>query len=202
MILKGFRFGMLLQIAVGPVCLFILNTSISKGFTEAMSGVAAVSLVDALFIMAAILGVAAILEKNKSAKVFFKYFGALVLILFGLQTVLGVFGISILPDIDIFKNDNAGTTFFTVLFLTISNPLTIMFWAGVFSSRIVDDGMNRRDMYLFGAGAVLSTLSFMTFISLLGSVLGVFVPITLMNVLNIAVGAVLIGFGIKTAYSK
>lgn len=202
MILKGFRFGMLLQIAVGPVCLFILNTSIAKGFAEAMSGVAAVSLVDALFILAAILGVAAILEKNKSAKVFFKYFGALVLILFGVQTVLGVFGISILPDIDMFKNDGAGTTFFTVLFLTISNPLTIMFWAGVFSSRIVEDGMNRRDMYLFGAGAVMSTLSFMTFVSLLGSGLGIFVPVALMSVLNFVVGAVLIGFGFKTAYSK
>lgn len=32
MFLKGFKFGMLLQLAIGPICLFIFQTSITKGF--------------------------------------------------------------------------------------------------------------------------------------------------------------------------
>lgn len=202
MVIKGFKFGMLLQIAVGPVCLFIFKTSVERGLAEAMSGVAAVSFVDALFIIAAILGVAALLEKNNSTKIFFKYFGALVLVLFGLQTLLGVFGMSILPDINIFGNAGASTTFFKVLLLTMSNPLTIMFWAGVFSSRIVEENMDRKDMYLFGAGAVLSTLFFMTLVSIIGNAAGVFVSGIVMSILNFVVGSVLVGFGLKTAYSK
>lgn len=202
MLIKGFRFGMLLQIAVGPVCLFIFGTSVESGFWEAMQGVAAVTLVDSLFILGAILGMAAILEKKEGAKTFFKYFGASILILFGLQTLLGVFGLSILPNINLFKGISSGSAFPKVLLLTLSNPLTIMFWAGVFSSRIIEDGLGRKEMYLFGAGAVLSTLFFMTFVSALGSIAGVFIPEAAMSVLNALVGILLIGFGLRTVYRK
>ncbi|HCO18661.1 MAG TPA: lysine transporter LysE [Tissierellales bacterium] len=202
MLIKGFKFGMLLQIAVGPVCLFIFGTSVENGFWQAMQGVAAVTLVDSLFIIGAILGMAAILEKKEGAKTFFKYFGASILILFGLQTLLGVFGLSILPAINLFRSVSSGSAFPKVLLLTLSNPLTIMFWAGVFSSRIVEDGLGRTEMYLFGAGAVLSTLLFMTFVSALGSIAGVFIPEAAMSVLNGLVGLLLIGFGLRTVYRK
>lgn len=202
MLIKGFKFGMLLQIAVGPVCLFIFGTSVENGFWQAMQGVAAVTLVDSLFIIGAILGMAAILEKKEGAKTFFKYFGASILILFGLQTLLGVFGLSILPDINLFRSVSSGSAFPKVLLLTLSNPLTIMFWAGVFSSKIVEDGLGRKEMYLFGVGAVLSTLLFMTFVSALGSVAGIFIPEAAMSVLNGLVGLILIGFGLRTVYRK
>ncbi|MDY0256524.1 LysE family transporter [Gudongella oleilytica] len=202
MLIKGFKFGMLLQIAVGPVCLFIFGTSVENGFWQAMQGVAAVTLVDSLFIIGAILGMAAILEKKEGAKTFFKYFGASILILFGLQTLLGVFGLSILPAINLFRSVSSGSAFPKVLLLTLSNPLTIMFWAGVFSSKIVEDGLGRKEMYLFGAGAVLSTLLFMTFVSALGSVAGIFIPEAAMSVLNGLVGLILIGFGLRTVYRK
>ncbi|WP_164906015.1 LysE family translocator [Gudongella oleilytica] len=200
--IKGFKFGMLLQIAVGPVCLFIFGTSVENGFWQAMQGVAAVTLVDSLFIIGAILGMAAILEKKEGAKTFFKYFGASILILFGLQTLLGVFGLSILPAINLFRSVSSGSAFPKVLLLTLSNPLTIMFWAGVFSSKIVEDGLGRKEMYLFGVGAVLSTLLFMTFVSALGSVAGIFIPEAAMSVLNGLVGLILIGFGLRTVYRK
>jgi threonine/homoserine/homoserine lactone efflux protein len=193
---------MLLQIAVGPVCLFIFGTSVENGFWQAMQGVAAVTLVDSLFIIGAILGMAAILEKKEGAKTFFKYFGASILILFGLQTLLGVFGLSILPAINLFRSVSSGSAFPKVLLLTLSNPLTIMFWAGVFSSKIVEDGLGRKEMSLFGAGAVLSTLLFMTFVSALGSVAGIFIPEAAMSVLNGLVGLILIGFGLRTFYRK
>ncbi len=202
MLIKGFKFGMLLQIAVGPVCLFIFGSSVENGFWQAMQGVAAVTLVDSLFIIGAILGMAAILEKKEGAKTFFKYFGASILILFGLQTLLGVFGLSILPAINLFRSVSSGSAFPKVLLLTLSNPLTIMFWAGVFSSKIVEDGLGRKEMYLFGAGAVLSTLLFMTFVSALGSVAGIFIPEAAMSVLNGLVGLILIGFGLRTVYRK
>jgi threonine/homoserine/homoserine lactone efflux protein len=202
MLIKGFKFGMLLQIAVGPVCLFIFGTSVENGFWQAMQGVAAVTLVDSLFIIGAILGMAAILEKKEGAKTFFKYFGASILILFGLQTLLGVFGLSILPAINLFRSVSSGSAFPKVLLLTLSNPLTIMFWAGVFSSKIVEDGLGRKEMYLFGVGAVLSTLLFMTFVSALGSVAGIFIPEAAMSVLNGLVGLILIGFGLRTVYRK
>ncbi len=38
MLFKGYKFGMLLQIAVGPVCLFIFQAAASAGFATAEDG--------------------------------------------------------------------------------------------------------------------------------------------------------------------
>lgn len=76
MIIKGFKFGMLLQIAVGPICLFVFQTAAAHGFTSAMSGVIGVTLIDALYILAAICGLGTLIEHYKNFKnnsVFWSY---------------------------------------------------------------------------------------------------------------------------------
>jgi hypothetical protein len=42
MIYKGFKFGMLLQLAIGPMCLMVFNTSATYGFLVALSLVLAI----------------------------------------------------------------------------------------------------------------------------------------------------------------
>lgn len=37
MIYKGFKFGMLLQLAIGPMCLMVFNTSTTYGFWMGLS---------------------------------------------------------------------------------------------------------------------------------------------------------------------
>ena len=101
MIIKGFRFGMILQLAVGPVCLFIFQTAVSSGALIALLGVAGVSLIDGTFIIAAILGLGAILNDNEQIKKVIKLFGAVILILFGSSTILGVIGVNILPSLSL-----------------------------------------------------------------------------------------------------
>ena len=64
MIVKGFRFGMILQLAIGPMCIFIFQTSIKYGFLQAEQGVIGTAIVDSLEILLAILGVGMILEKS------------------------------------------------------------------------------------------------------------------------------------------
>lgn len=199
MILKGLKFGMILQIAVGPVCLLIFQTSIALGLVAALTGVLAVTLIDTLFILAAIWGIGSLLERNNNLKIFIKYFGAFVLMLFGLSTILGALGISILPTINFFTQNTSESVFVKLIILTLSNPLTILFWAGVFSTKIVEENMNTSEMYYFGIGAVLSTILFLSSISVLGQFINVFVSDTMMTFLNIIVGMVLIAFGIKTA---
>ena len=57
-------------------------------------------------------------------------------------------------------------------------------------------------MYSFGLGAVLSTLLFLALIAGAGNFLNHFMNPFLLNTLNIIVGLLLIGFGIKTAFKK
>lgn len=39
MIIKGFRFGMILQFAIGPMCIFIFQTGIAHGFWRAVCAI-------------------------------------------------------------------------------------------------------------------------------------------------------------------
>ena len=202
MIIQGLRFGMMLQFAIGPVCIFIFQAASAAGFYPAETGVLGVVLVDGLYILASIVGLGALIARYPGMKTALKIFGAIVLIVFGASTLLNTLGISFLPSLQFSSSAAPGGMFWRTALLTLSNPLTIIFWAGVFSSRIAKGSMSRSDMYSFGAGAVLSTLLFLTLIALLGSLSGAFLPEAAIKLLNIVVGLLLIAFGLKTALNK
>lgn len=197
---SGFKFGTILQVAIGPICLFIFQTAASGGFAAGESAAFGVALGDVIYVLAAIWGVGAFLERNEKAKLWFRYFGAAVLAVFGLATILGVFGMNFIPGFSV--SATSGGSFTQALFLTLSSPLTIIFWAGVFSSKIADGSMTRNGIYFFGLGAVLSTIFFMSLTVLAGLLTNSFMPPVVIDALNLVVGAVLILFGAKSALGK
>lgn len=196
MIFKGFRFGMLLQFAVGPICVFAFNTSATYGFISGLSVVAAVTIIDALYIMLSCIGTGAILER-KNVRTAVKIFGAGVLFLFGLNMILGSLGINILPHITMPADFKSVGFFVQGLVMTASNPLTIIFWGGVFSSQSAENNYTRKELYLFGLGCVMSTFIFLTVVSILGTIISGFLSERIIQILNAAVGAVIIVFGAK-----
>lgn len=196
MIVKGFRFGMLLQFAVGPVALFIFQTALLSGFMTATTGVIGVVLVDGIFIVAAVIGIGAIIQKGNAAFVM-KIFGALILTAFGISTVLGVFGLSFIPGLNLAQGFESGSVFQRAVLITASNPLTIIFWAGVFSARLAEGDMAGSETYIFGFGAVLATLVFLTLIAIIGTTTGRLLPASVIQFMNAAVGLLLIYFGVK-----
>ena len=202
MLLKGFRLGMLLQIAVGPVCLFIFQTAAISGFLSAGGGVIAVVLVDALYIFAALLGIGALIEKRPGLKAALKYAGAVVLILFGINLVVSTFWTGFMPGLSLSDTAGAGSAFLRAALITLSSPLTILFWAGVFSQRAAEQTSDKCGMALYGLGAVLSTLVFLSAIAALGGLTHTFLSAIVVQILNLLVGLVLIGFGIRTAIKK
>ena len=123
--------------------------------------------------------------------------GAIIVAIFGLQTVLGVFGREVLPSINLLNGINSGNTFLEGLVLTASNPLAILFWVGIFSSKIVEEKLTRKDVYLFGLGSVISTLFFLTIVAAIGSVTGYFLPVEIISMLNLVVGIILICLAIR-----
>ena len=196
MIFKGFRFGMILQLAIGPVCMFIFQTSLTLGFFPALSGVLGVALTDGTEILLAIWGVGAILQHSPAAKAVSRWFGAGVLMLFGISSILGAFGISLLPGLGLSVGDS-GSVFLRAVVLTLSNPLTIVFWAGVFAGRIAEGDLTDKDQKTFGFGCVLATLFFLSLVAGVGHVTHRMLPDLVIRILNVAVGLVLIGFGLR-----
>lgn len=196
---SGLRFGMLLQIAIGPMCLMVFNTAKNAGFRVAMSLVLAIALVDAFYIALAGIGVSRLLEKDSVKKVF-KVVGALVLMLFGLNIILGVFGISLIPGLNL--KPSSSSVFIQGLVLTLSNPLTIAFWGSVLTTKIIEEQFDKKELLVFSCGLVSATLLFMTFVAGLGTVLSTFISAGFANVLNVCVGALIMFFGLKMLLKK
>lgn len=201
MLLDGFKFGMLLQFAIGPVCIFIFQLTSQYGFYIGEIGVFGVTLVDGFYITAATLGIASIIDK-KNIRVFLKIFGAAVLFIFGLSTILSQFDINLLPSLSLLNITNSSNIFIRAVIITASNPLTIIFWAGIFSAKLTEEKINRQDIYPFGFGALLSTLFFLTLIALIGSFANMFFPANIIQILNIIVGFLLICFGIRMIHPR
>ena len=59
--IDGLKFGMLLQLSIGPMCLMVFNTAKNVGFTVAFTLVMAIALVDAFYISLACFGVSKII---------------------------------------------------------------------------------------------------------------------------------------------
>jgi Putative threonine efflux protein len=201
LILKGFRFGMLLQLSVGPVFFFILQTAAQSGFVSAETGVLGVFLIDALYIFLAVAGVASVIEK-KNIKSILKLAGAIVLFVFGSFTVLSAFNIHFAPAFSLQNTAGSTSVFVSALILTASSPITILFWAGVFSAKIAESGMLRKNVFFFAMGTALATLVFLSLTSLLGSIIGNVIPSFAVQIMNICVGSLLMFFGARMLFKK
>ena len=192
--LDGLKFGMLLQIAVGPMCLMVFNTAQNTGFLVALSLVLAIALVDAFYILLASLGISKLLE-NKKVERAVLLIGFVVLILFGLNIILNVFGINIIPGLNI--KPSSSNAFIQGIVLTLSNPITIVFWGSVLTTKLIEEKYSKKELFVFSTGLVSATLIFLTMVAILGTVLSNFIPSIVSNILNIIVGIIIIGFGIK-----
>lgn len=195
---RGFQFGMFLQIAVGPICIFIFQTATTSGFWNAEIGVLSVTIIDSLYILAAIFGMGAIFNRSSRLKRFIPSIGAAVLIVFGLSNMVGFFGMSALPSLDFQTEQSPSSVFWKTLVLTLSNPLTILFWVGVFSTKVAAENKKQENLYLFGFGSSVATLFFLTVIAILGAFLTLFLEPVNLRFLHLIVGLVLIIFGIRT----
>ena len=196
---SGLKFGLLLQIAVGPMCLMVFNTAKNVGLLVAMSLVLAIAIVDAFYITLASVGVSSLLEKERIKKVF-KIIGSTVLIIFGINIILNVFEINIIPGLNL--QPTTTNIFIQGLVFTLSNPITIVFWGSVLTTKIIEDKLEKKELVVFSIGLVSATLFFLTSVAILGTVLSNFIPENISNILNIIVGILIIYFGIKLLIKK
>jgi len=201
MFFKGLKFGMLLQIAIGPVCLMAFNASSTYGFLTTIPFILAVTLVDAAFVAFSCTSVAVLINKAKVKRAI-KIIGCTVLVLFGVYIITASLGIKLFSSIKVLEIISAKNMFAQGIVLTIANPLTIVFWSGVFAAQIAQNNWRKKQIALFASGCVASTLMFLTLIAVLGSITKSFLAQDFIKILNIAVGIAVIIFGIRLLTKK
>ena len=190
----GLRTGLFLQLALGPVFFLLLGITLDSGFGSGVAGILAVTLVDFGYILLSLLGVGALME-NRRFKRLFGWIGNLVLIAFGILFFLK--GLEQGGGLSGGGGDlSPGESFLAALTMTVSSPLTILFWTGVLSCRAEARGYGRGELGVFGLGAGLMTPVFLGSVLFLLALAGRSVPFGAVRGLNMAVGGVLACFGV------
>lgn len=190
---NGLLTGLVLQTAIGPVFFFIINLALQRSLYDGLVAVAAVTLVDYFYISLAILGIGKLLEKKKFKKAF-GIISSVVLVIFGLVIIKGILGDNVLTTSTI-KSTRLLTSFSATFFLTISSPMTIVWYTGLFAAKAVEYNYTKRELLVFGLSVGLATLLFMGTSVILFSLLKKTGPISLIQTLNIVVGSLLMLYG-------
>lgn len=193
-IINGLLTGLTLQLAIGPVFFFIVNLALQKTFFDGFAGVLAVTTVDYLYISLAIFGIGKLLERKKFKKAF-GIVSSFVLAIFGYIILKGAISSGV-SNIVIKESSNFVSSYTSVFLLTISSPMTIVFFTSLFTTKAVEYGYTKKELLLFGLGTGLATFIFMGSSVILFSLIKGAVPILLVKLLNGLVGCLLIGYGI------
>ena len=191
---NGLLTGLTLQLAIGPVFFFIINLALQKTILDGFAGVLGVTLVDYFYIALAIFGIGKLL-KNKRFKKIFGAVSSIVLVIFGFLIIKSILGSEVIRSNSI-SSTNLLQSFSSVFLLTISSPMTIVFFTSLFTAKAVEYNYTKKELYLFGLGTGFATLLFMGSSVIVFSLIKGAVPIVLIQILNSIVGCLLIGYGI------
>lgn len=195
---NGLLTGLTLQLAIGPVFLFIINLALQKTIFDGLAGVAAVTTVDYLYIALAILGVGSLLN-NKHFKKIFGIVSSIVLVIFGYLILKGAIDAKVTTN-TLSNASNLVSSFTSVFLITISSPMTIVFFTGLFTAKAIEYKYTKNELIKFGLGTGFATFLFMGLSVVLFSMIKGAVPVLLIQVLNGLVGFLLIGYGLLRLY--
>jgi arginine exporter protein ArgO len=190
---NGLLIGLTLQLAIGPVFFFITNLVLQKTILDGFAGVLAVTMVDYFYIALAIFGIGRLLEHKKIKKIF-GIISSIILMVFGALIIKGLIGG--VSASNIFETTtNISSSFTSVFFLTISNPMTIVFFTSLFTAKAVEYNYTKKELIWFGIGTGFATFLFMGSSVVLFSLIKGSIPKLLIQILNGIVGCLLIGYG-------
>lgn len=192
---EGLLFGMLLQLSVGPVCLGVWQRSLGYGMREAFKMIGGVVLVDGFYMMAAIAGLSVLLQ-IPFVKSVVMIGGAAILIYFGVSSLRSK-PAEHSPERGRHTEKSKRGSFWYGVMMTMTNPLTILFWAGVFGSLMASRTLpDSRAVVGFVIGCLLSTVLFLTVIAVFGQWMSRFLNARWIHRMDKIVGVFLIGFAL------
>ncbi|GGA43927.1 LysE family transporter [Psychrobacillus lasiicapitis] len=132
-----FFLGVSLAAPIGPVKATLLNKGIKDGFFHAwFFGLGAIA-TDILYMLMVYFGVAQFID-SPFMKTFLWSFGFFVLMYTGIENLLTLHTISM--DAKYRKTVRLRQSFLSGLLMAFLNPLTILFWLGIYGSILVSGG--------------------------------------------------------------
>ncbi|HEK9099543.1 LysE family transporter [Bacillus pfraonensis] len=186
--------GLSLSAPIGPINAAQLEKGIRSGFLHAwILGIGAL-IADIMYMALIYLGVIHFLEKD-IIKLFLWSFGAFVLIYTGIESLKSANQISIRST----ENDDSITkSFFSGFFMSLSNPLTILFWLGIFGSILAKaaSSYNKEQLLLYSFGIILGIFIWDITMASTSSIFRRILNVRMLSLITVISGISLIMYGL------
>lgn len=186
--------GLSLAAPIGPINAAQIDRGIRNGFMHAwLIGVGAV-VADAVYMLVVYIGVVQFLEMS-FMKTFLWLFGCFVLIYTGVETLLNASKLNF--DYKRSK-ERLVKSFFSGFFMSISNPLTILFWLGIYGSVLAKTAASYESsqLILYSSAIFMGLLIWDIMMAGISSNFRKYLTTRLLIGISLLSGASLIGFGI------
>ncbi|GGJ66633.1 threonine/homoserine/homoserine lactone efflux protein [Anoxybacillus voinovskiensis] len=189
---KGILIGLSVAAPVGPIGLLCIQRTMTHGRVIGfISGLGAAT-ADALYGLIAGLGFTAVTHVLLEQQTWIRFIGGLFLAYLGIQT----FRLKAARTPAQARGGNAFTAYLSVLFLTLSNPMTILSFLAVFSSL----GISPSSVFLFLCGVFFGSALWWLFLS---GMVGLFrqrLEERYLTMINRLSGLLLLGFAVSAIY--
>jgi len=187
--------GLSLAAPIGPVNAAVLDRGIKNGFFHAWLVGLGATLADAIYMLLVFLGVVHLVE-IPFVQSFLWLFGFFVLVYTGIDSLNGAGKISISDSRSL--RESHTKSFLAGFFMSLFNPLTILFWLGIFGSVLAKTvhsyGIEQVIIYV-GAIFIGITIWDVTMAAFASTLRRYLSPSLLMGI-SILSGLSLIGFGV------
>jgi putative LysE/RhtB family amino acid efflux pump len=200
-LLVGFGLGFLVALQLGPMSLFLIRSTLRRGWVVGLAIGAGIALVDALYAAAGAAGAAPLLAIGPLRAVL-GLLGAVVLIALGVRTLHGAFRVR--QGLEV-PSEVAGPrrAFLTSLAATASNPTTIASWAAIFAAASAAGAAGSTPAAVALVGGVgLGSLAWVTVLATVVAAVRRSAGDRAMRTADAIAGAGLLGFGGLLAYGS
>ncbi|ANB59321.1 LysE family translocator [Anoxybacteroides amylolyticum] len=191
-VVKGILIGLSVAAPVGPIGLLCIQRTMTHGRVIGfISGLGAAT-ADALYGLIAGLGFTAVTHFLLEQQTWIRFIGALFLAYLGIRTFRAK--AARIPAQA--RGGNALTAYLSVLFLTLSNPMTILSFLAVFSSLAISSS----SVFLFLSGVFFGSAIWWLFLS---GMVGLFrrrLEERYLTIINRLSGLLLLGFALWAVY--
>jgi len=189
--------GLSLAAPIGPINAAQLDKGIKKGFWHAwILGLGAI-LADAVYMALVYFGVVHFLEMD-FMKAFLWLFGFFVLTYTGIETVLSA-GKLVIDEREV--NDSHFSSFLSGFLMSISNPLTMLFWLGIYGSVLANaaDKYDIQHLIVYSSAIFFGILCWDITMALVSSSFRKFLTQPILVLISALSGLSLICFGVYFA---
>jgi putative LysE/RhtB family amino acid efflux pump len=197
-VVVGFGLGFLVAVQLGPMSLFLIRSTLRRGWAVGLAIGAGIAVIDGVYAMLGAAGAVPLLTIGP-LRVVLGLVGAVVLVALGVRTLWSAFRVRSGGELDV-EVSGPRRAFLTSLAGTASNPATIASWAAIFAAASAGTGRSAGAAAMLVLGVTLGSATWVTTLATAVAVVRRMAGPRAIRIADTVAGLGLLGFGGALAY--